>query len=75
MKDQVEMGYYMKRAETFLQLKMYDECIADCDAARILFPSDLNIYLTSATAMSDNGQLNEALKMIETAKKIDSKST
>ena len=69
------MSYYMKRAKTYLELNMYTECISDCDAARILFPSNLQIYLTSAQAMTGNGQHKEALAMVETAKKIDTKST
>ena len=53
---------------------MLSECIDDCDAARILNPSDLQIYHTSATAMSQKGDFQEALNMVKIAKKIDSKS-
>jgi len=56
-------------------IKMHSECIADCDAARILFPSNLNIYIVSAGAMYESGALQDALSMIELARKIDSKST
>ena len=69
------MGYYMKRADAYMEMKMYDDCIEDCDAARILFPSNVYIYLTSASALLEKGDHEEAMKMVETAKKIDKKST
>jgi len=47
----IEMDYYMKRADAYIQLKMYMECINDCDAARILVPSNLQSYMMSANAM------------------------
>ena len=62
------MKFYLKRAETYLNLKMFPECIADCDAARILNPSNLQTYLMSAGALIETHQFNEALKLVETAK-------
>ena len=72
---EVETIYYLNRADAYLQLDQYEECLDDCDAALINDPSNITAYLKRASALSAKGEPERAIEVLSVASKIDVNNT
>ena len=62
------------RAAAFMKLKRWDEALADCEQSLSLKPDNVKVLLRRAACRKEKGDLEEAVRDIEAALRLDSDS-
>ena len=63
--------YFANRANAYLELHNYEECIADCNQAIKVDPSFIKSYFRKAKAQINQSKLPDALKTLREGLEID----
>ena len=63
--------YFANRANAYLELKKYEECVNDCDEAIKVDPKYVKSYFRKSLALLRLQKMNEALDMISVAVELE----